>query len=40
MRLAREGADLVLTYERDSESAAKVIDQIKGVMLQATSSRP
>ncbi|MFC9650468.1 SDR family NAD(P)-dependent oxidoreductase [Streptomyces sp. NPDC056937] len=29
MRLAREGADVVLTYERDAESAAKVVDQIK-----------
>ncbi|WP_327236848.1 3-oxoacyl-ACP reductase FabG [Streptomyces sp. NBC_01317] len=29
LRLAREGADVVLTYERDSESAAKVVDQIK-----------
>lgn len=29
MRLAREGADVVLTYERDSESAAGVIDRIR-----------
>ncbi|MFD7115660.1 SDR family NAD(P)-dependent oxidoreductase [Streptomyces sp. NPDC056652] len=29
MRLAREGADVVLTYERDAESAAMVVDQIK-----------
>lgn len=29
MRLAREGADVVLTYERDSVSAATVVDQIK-----------
>ena len=29
MRLARDGADVVLTYERDSESAAKMVDQIK-----------
>ncbi|MHA6762585.1 SDR family NAD(P)-dependent oxidoreductase [Streptacidiphilus sp. PAMC 29251] len=29
VRLAREGADVVLTYERDAKSAAKVVDQIR-----------
>ncbi|MET9480610.1 3-oxoacyl-ACP reductase family protein [Streptomyces sp. NPDC006638] len=29
LRLAREGADVVLTYERDAESAAKVVGRIE-----------
>jgi 3-oxoacyl-[acyl-carrier protein] reductase len=39
LRLARGGADVVLTYERNGERAASVVDQLKGIGRRALAIR-
>ncbi|MEV4758328.1 3-oxoacyl-ACP reductase family protein [Micromonospora sp. NPDC049559] len=39
LRLAEEGADVALTYQRNAERAADVVDQIKGIGRRALAVR-